>query len=244
MNRREQMLAALAIGPQWHLRPVRTGVDVDVAALQTPITLNQAGGGHPADAEIAAMDWPTLQAAVRDCRRCALCATRTRSVFGSGTPGTPWMLVGEAPERNEDLQGEPFVGAAGTLLDNMLAAISLSRSSSAYITNAVKCRPVDADGNDRAPSADEINSCRPFLTRQVQLVAPASLIALGKSAAMALLACEPTTTLESLRGSVHRYGVLPLVTTYHPAELLCTPVDKRKSWQDLCLAVDAHLAAA
>lgn len=243
MNRRLHMLAALAIGPQWHLRRESTGADVGVSALQIPMTPDHGGGGHPADAEIAAMDWPTLQAAVRECRRCTLCATRTRSVFGSGMPGTAWMLVGEAPGRNEDLQGEPFVGAAGKLLDNMLAAMSLSRGSSAYITNAVKCRPVDADGNDRAPSADEIASCRPFLARQVQLVAPTSLVALGQSAAMALLACEPATMLESLRGSVHRYGALPLVVTYHPAELLRTPVDKRKSWQDLCLAVDAHLAA-
>ena len=196
--------------------------------------------GRHTDAEIAGMDWVALQAAVSNCTRCALCRTRTRTVFGVGDPKAKWLFVGEGPGRNEDLQGEPFVGPAGKLLDNMLAAMALRRGRNAFIANVVKCRPTDASGKDRAPSVEEVAACKPYLLRQIALIAPDIILALGKTAAVALLDCEPTIAVSKLRGVVHRHGALPLVVTYHPAYLLRALVDKRKAWEDLCLAMDAH----
>lgn len=193
--------------------------------------------GRHTDAEIAAMDWDQLQSAVAGCTRCRLCETRNRTVFGVGDPKAQWLFVGEGPGRSEDQQGEPFVGPAGKLLDNMLAAMALRRGRNAFIANVVKCRPTDAAGKDRAPAADEAAACRPYLDRQIALIGPRIVLALGKTAATALLASEPSTTLAALRGRVHRYGPLPLVVTYHPAYLLRVPADKRKTWEDLCLAL-------
>lgn len=267
MNRRDQMLDALAIGPQWLHRqagavPVPVPDAVPDAVLPevtastvspaTPVSIAPASAeaavddpiGQYTDADIATMDWPALQAAVGNCRRCGLCTSRTRTVFGIGSPGTQWLFVGEGPGQAEDEQGEPFVGPAGKLFDNMLVAMTLQRSGDVFITNAVKCRPLDATGKDRAPTVAEVAACRPFLARQVALVAPAIVVALGKSAAISLLECEPATAVASLRGIVHRYGAVPLVVTYHPAYLLRMPVDKRKSWQDLCLAMAARTNSA
>ena len=266
MSRRDQMLDALAIGPQW-LRRQAGGVPVPlpdavpdaapeaatlIASATEPASIAPASAeividdqfGRYTNADIEAMDWPALQAAVGNCRRCNLCASRTRTVFGIGSPGAQWLFVGEGPGHVEDEQGEPFVGPAGKLFDNMLAAMTLQRGGNVFITNAVKCRPLDAAGKDRAPTVAEVAACRPFLARQVALVAPAILVALGKSAAISLLECEPATAVASLRGTVHRYGTLPLVVTYHPAYLLRMPVDKRKSWQDLCLAMETRASSA
>lgn len=262
MTRRDQMLDALAIGPQWLRREVAPAPpsgnpnlsllpDTDVAlvaALRSDLDNRQdstiGGVGRHTDTEIAGMDWAALQAAVSTCTRCDLCRSRTRTVFGAGDAKAKWLFVGEGPGRNEDQQGEPFVGPAGKLLDNMLAAITLRRGSNAFIANVVKCRPTDASGKDRAPSAEEVAACRPYLTRQIALIAPDIMIALGKTAAVALLGCEPTIAVSKLRGVVHRYGELPLVVTYHPAYLLRALVDKRKAWEDLCLAMDTHAGAS
>lgn len=196
--------------------------------------------GNYSDSQIAAMDWDALQAAVSTCTRCDLCRSRTRTVFGVGDPKATWLFVGEGPGRNEDQQGEPFVGPAGKLLDNMLAAMSLRRGRNAFIANVVKCRPTDASGKDRAPNAEEAAACRPYLLRQIELIGPRTIVALGKVAGISLTGSEPTVAVSKLRGVVHRFGALPLIVTYHPAYLLRTLVDKRKSWEDLCLAMDAH----
>jgi len=269
MTRRDQMIEALGIGPQWVVRrpaskpasknpPDLSAADGTAQSRQispeiTPanakVHVEQVGAGGFAengqhtDEAIAAMDWQTLQAAVNNCRRCSLCETRTRTVFGTGDPKAEWLFVGEGPGRNEDRQGEPFVGPAGKLLDNMLVAMTLRRGRNAFIANVVKCRPADASGKDRAPGMKEAAACKPYLSRQIALIQPSIIVALGKIAGVALLECEPTIAVSKLRGVVHRYGELPLVVTYHPAYLLRAPVDKRKAWEDLCLAMNTHSSA-
>ena len=174
-------------------------------------------------------DWEGLRAAVKDCRRCKLCETRTQTVFGVGPESAPLMVVGEGPGADEDAQGEPFVGRAGKLLDEMLRAIGRSRSDSVFIANVVKCRP---PGN-RDPEADEVEACRPYLEQQIRLVKPKLIVGLGRIAAQRLLATDQP--LSKLRGPVHSYGETrtPLFITYHPAYLLRSPREKAKSWDDL-----------
>ncbi len=190
------------------------------------------------------MDWPELKIRVRDCTACDLRAGCKQTVFGVGDEKANWLFVGEGPGAEEDEQGEPFVGAAGQLLDKMIAAIQskhgiqIKRGENAYIANIVKCRP---PGN-RVPHAEEIATCLPYLQRQIALIKPKIIVALGKTAANTLL--NKDTTLGSLRGKVHDYDGIPLIITYHPAYLLRTPQDKAKAWQDLCLAVDTFRAQA
>lgn len=179
-------------------------------------------------------DWPGLRAAVRDCRQCKLWRTRTQTVFGVGSETAPLMIVGEGPGADEDAQGEPFVGRAGKLLDEMLKAIGRSRRESdpeqaVFIANVVKCRP---PGN-RDPEADEVEACRPYLDRQIELVKPGLIVALGRVAATRLLATD--APLSRLRGPLYRYGPTqtPLLVSYHPAYLLRSPREKAKSWEDL-----------
>lgn len=181
----------------------------------------------------APADWDGLRAAVRDCQRCKLCATRTQTVFGVGPepgPGSaPLMIVGEAPGADEDAQGEPFVGRAGKLLDEMLRAIGCSRRDNVFIANVVKCRPPA----NRDPQTDEVDACRPYLEQQIQLIRPKLIVGLGLVAARRLLATD--APLARLRGPLHRYGEAntPLFITYHPAYLLRSPREKAKSWEDL-----------
>lgn len=191
---------------------------------------------------LAALDWPGLQQAVAACRACALCEGRQNTVFGVGATTADWMIVGEAPGEHEDAQGEPFVGQAGQLLDHMLRAVGLSRAadapSAAYIANVVKCRP---PGN-RNPAPAEIEQCAPYLRRQVALLQPKIILAMGRFAANALLADSVPDVarlpLGRLRGQVHAYGGVPVVVTYHPAYLLRNLPEKAKAWADLCLALD------
>ncbi|MBI3479321.1 MAG: uracil-DNA glycosylase [Nitrosomonadales bacterium] len=183
-------------------------------------------------AETANFDWPQLKAAVHNCTACKLRAGCTQTVFGVGDERADWLFVGEGPGADEDALGEPFVGQAGKLLDNMLMAIKLKRGNKVYIANIVKCRP---PGN-RTPEADEIAACMPYLERQIALIQPRVIVALGKVASNALLAKD--ATLASLRGQLHDFHGTPLVVTYHPAYLLRTPSEKAKAWQDLCLAVE------
>jgi len=189
---------------------------------------------------IATMDWSKLNEAVAACEQCGLCRGRKKTVFGVGDEKAKWLFIGEGPGRNEDMQGEPFVGPAGKLLDNMLAAIGLKRGDNAYIANIVKCRPTDEHGKDRPPSAQEVASCLPYLQRQIALIEPTVLVALGKTAALSLLGLDPATPVSKLRGTVHRYQGLPLVVTYHPAYLLRQLGDKSKAWSDLCLAMTTY----
>lgn len=190
---------------------------------------------------VAAMDWADLATAVAGCRACRLCDGRTRTVFGTGSQEAHWMVVGEAPGEHEDRQGEPFVGKSGQLLDAMLRAIGLSRDAAtpaeraAYIANAVKCRP---PGN-RNPQPDEMAACEPYLIRQVALLRPRIILAMGRFAVQSLLRTDEP--IGRLRGRVHRYEGVPLVVTYHPAYLLRNPQDKARAWDDLCRARQAML---
>ncbi len=187
-------------------------------------------------ADIGAMDWETLEASIQACTRCRLCEGRHHAVPGVGDRTARWLFVGEGPGRNEDMQGEPFVGPAGKLLDNMLRALGLARGANTYIANIVKCRPVGPDGRDRPPTPDEVAACLPYLQRQVALIRPDVIVALGKTAAVSLLGLDDNTALASLRGQPREYAGIPLVITYHPAYLLRKPVDKAKTWRDLCVA--------
>lgn len=186
------------------------------------------------EAAIADMPWTALAESVAGCTQCGLCRTRTNTVFGVGDQQAEWMLVGEAPGENEDLQGEPFVGQAGKLLDNMLAALGLARGRNVYIANVLKCRP---PGN-RNPEPEEVAQCEPYLKRQIALIKPKVIVVLGRFAAQSLL--RSTTPIGKLRGTVHTYEGIPVVVTYHPAYLLRTLTDKARAWEDLCLAREVH----
>ncbi|WP_025099316.1 uracil-DNA glycosylase [Burkholderia sp. A1] len=185
-----------------------------------------------AGVSVADLGWDELEARVADCQRCRLCEKRTQTVFGVGDREADWMLVGEAPGENEDKQGEPFVGQAGKLLDSMLHALSLERSNNVYIANVIKCRP---PGN-RNPEPDEVARCEPYLQRQVALVKPKLIVALGRFAAQTLLKSDGS--IASMRGRVHQYEGVPVIVSYHPAYLLRSLPDKSKAWADLCLARD------
>ena len=194
---------------------------------------------------IANMDWAALRETVAACTACKLCQGRTQTVFGVGHPQADWMVVGEAPGEQEDAQGEPFVGKSGQLLDNMLRALGVSRdatgadrSRQAYIANSVKCRP---PGN-RNPAPDELAQCEPFLVRQIALLQPKIILAMGRFAVQSLLrSAEP---IGKLRGRVHRYQGVPLIVTYHPAYLLRNLDEKARAWDDLCLAAETADAQA
>jgi DNA polymerase len=181
-------------------------------------------------AKVAAADWQQLRALVAECRACGLCQQRQQAVFGVGHERAPWLFVGEGPGADEDAHGDPFVGQAGKLLDSMLAAIGCARGREVYIANVVKCRP---PGN-RTPTPEEAAACAPFLDRQIELVQPKLIVALGKTAALRLL--ETESSLGALRGKVHRYKGIPVIVTYHPAYLLRTLPEKAKAWEDLVFA--------
>ena len=188
--------------------------------------------GHlaPRASRLVPPSWDELRTLVADCRACGLCQQRKQAVFGVGAESAPWLFVGEGPGADEDAQGEPFVGQAGRLLDSMLAAIGCARGRDVYIANVVKCRPPA----NRTPTHEEAQACAPFLDRQIELIAPKLIVALGKTAATRLLGTE--ASLASLRGKVHRYRDIPVVVTYHPAYLLRSLPEKAKAWEDLVFA--------
>lgn len=193
---------------------------------------------EPTAGPLDTLDWPALRAAVAACTACGLCQGRTQTVFGVGHPSAHWMVVGEAPGEQEDRQGEPFVGRSGQLLDSMLRALGLTRGDAepahqVYIANTLKCRP---PGN-RNPTPEELQRCEPFLVRQIALVRPRLILAMGRFAVQSLL--RSTEPIGRLRGRVHQYQGVPLVVTYHPAYLLRNPQDKARAWDDLCLAAEA-----
>ena len=213
MSRREEILAEMGLAPIWRLRDKSSAKETNVD--EKPLS---AGG------------WIELKQAVPACTACALHKGRTQTVFGVGDENADWLLVGEAPGAEEDRIGEPFVGQAGKLLDNMLAAIDLKRGANVYIANVLKCRP---PGN-RNPEPGEVERCTPFLKRQIALVRPKLIVAMGRFAAQTLLNTD--ATIASLRGRLHSYAGVPLIVTYHPAYLLRNLPDKAKAWADLVFA--------
>ncbi|MBK9132518.1 MAG: uracil-DNA glycosylase [Gammaproteobacteria bacterium] len=209
------------------------------AAAPAPVVMQAAPATDVAGGDVARLDWDALQARVKGCTLCGLEKTRTQTVFGVGNRQATWMVVGEAPGADEDRQGEPFVGRAGQLLNEMLWALGLAREA-VYIANVLKCRPP----NNRDPSPDEVACCEPYLKRQVALIRPRIILAVGRIAAQNLLKTD--TRIGALRGRVHRYADtgVPLIVTYHPAYLLRSPLEKRKTWDDLQLAARTLGAAA
>jgi DNA polymerase len=210
-------------------------VEADTASPVTTVDRAAAGGGAtPGD--VASMDAEALRGTILGCTACGLCETRTQAVPGVGSWTADLLVIGEAPGQEEDRRGEPFVGRAGQLLDRMLAAISLDRQT-VYITNLLKCRPP----NNRDPRADEVQACAGYLRRQIELIDPKAILSVGRISAQSLL--ETDDTIGRLRGRWHRFGPngTPLRVTYHPAYLLRSPAQKRKSWEDL-KAVRALLA--
>jgi len=207
MSRREEVLAEMGLSPTWVLRK------------KISLEKTEAPSG-----------WIPLKQAVPACTACGLHASRKQTVFGVGDENADWLLIGEAPGADEDRLGEPFVGQAGKLLDNMLAAIDLKRGENVYIANVLKCRP---PGN-RNPEPDEVAKCTPFLLQQISLIQPKLIVAMGRFAAQTLLNTD--ASIASLRGRIHSYAGVPLIVTYHPAYLLRTLPDKAKAWADLVFA--------
>jgi DNA polymerase len=235
MPDRDDILTELGLAPAWRLRARREGSSP--AGLRAPPPAAEgvpgAGGAGSADARaarIAMLEWRDFAADVDACTACGLARSRKKSVPGVGDAKAEWLFVGEAPGSEEDARGEPFVGQAGKLLDNMVAALGMKRGENVYIANVLKCRPP----NNRTPEPREVEACRPYLDRQIALIRPGLIVALGKSAAATLL--DTDATIASLRGRVHRYAGVPLVVTYHPAYLLRNLPDKAKAWEDLLFA--------
>jgi DNA polymerase len=209
MSRRDEVLAEMGFSPIWKLRTAAPRIEEPVRPQGS---------------------WIELKHAVPACTACGLHKGRTQTVFGVGDEQADWLLVGEAPGAEEDRLGEPFVGQAGRLLDSMLAALGLERSDNVYICNVLKCRP---PGN-RNPEPDEVAKCTPHLLRQIELVEPKLIVAMGRFAAQTLLNTD--ASIASLRGRVHQFAGRPLIVTYHPAYLLRNLPDKSKAWADLVFA--------
>jgi DNA polymerase len=234
----EAPAAAAAPATAAALAPAKAAADA-VPAPAAPVPTANARPAPPGQpqqrTDVATLGWDELRAAVAACQACALGRSRQQTVFGVGHPHAHWMIIGEAPGEQEDRQGEPFVGAAGQLLDNMLQAIGLTRAEApperqVFIANTLKCRPP----KNRNPEPAETAQCAPFLARQIALVQPRIILAMGRFAAQALLTSDEP--LGKLRGRVHQYRGVPVVVTYHPAYLLRTLADKARAWEDLCLA--------
>ena len=234
---REEILQEIGLWPQWRRRdaPDAGGADESPALQKRALKVGAVSAVLPLDARaagIAGMDWPQLKQSVTDCVACPLHEARNKTVLGVGDEAAEWLFVGEGPGAEEDASGEPFVGQAGKLLDNMLAAIKLKRGTNVYIANVVKCRPP----NNRNPEAFEAAQCEPYLHRQIELIRPKLIVALGKVAAVNLLKREASVT--SMRGRVHEYRGTPMIVTYHPAYLLRSLPEKAKAWEDLCFAAE------
>lgn len=247
MSRRDSMLREMGIAPLWRDRaspspqqatveappevsrpaaPVR--VEAAPARAVTPMVTPIVAQSSTVSAE--GLGWDELERRIRACQACRLGERRTQAVPGVGDREADWLFVGEGPGAEEDARGEPFVGQAGKLLDAMLASLGLARGHKVYIANAVKCRP---PGN-RTPEADEIATCHPYLDRQIELIQPRIIVALGRPAAQTLLGGE--IKIAAARGRLFQRKGVPVVVTYHPAYLLRNPQDKARAWEDLCFA--------
>jgi len=235
-SRRDEMLREMGIEPRWRLRGTAAVAAAGTETAVAAVPAEPAGAAPDAPsarpAAVPGPGWEELKARVASCTACALHQKRNRTVFGVGDEQADWLFVGEGPGAEEDAQGEPFVGQAGKLLDNMLASIELRRGGNVYIANIVKCRP---PGN-RNPEPEEALACSAHLQRQIELIRPKLIVALGKVAAVNLLGRD--ASIAALRGKVHEHRGIPLIVTYHPAYLLRTLNDKAKAWQDLRFAVD------
>ncbi|MDE2078352.1 MAG: uracil-DNA glycosylase [Burkholderiales bacterium] len=251
-ERQRAMLREMGIPPFWPVEPETAAVMATEAVAapvpapvpsepikpKQPIAVAQVLDALPQARRpdgVESMDWPALREAVAHCRACDLCGSRTQTVFGVGHIEAQWMIVGEAPGEQEDKQGEPFVGRAGQLLDRMLAALDLTRAESTadkqvYIANVLKCRPPA----NRNPLPPEVAQCEPYLLRQMALVQPRVVLAMGRFAVQSLL--KTSEAIGRLRGKVHEVQGVPVIVTYHPAYLLRNPADKALVWDDLCLA--------
>ncbi len=228
MTRRDSILREMGLAPLWRLRNKPAAeVGAPAETIQLPSALPT---GDERARRIAAMGWDELRTAVAECRDCRLCEQRKQAVLGVGDVEADWLFVGEGPGAEEDERGEPFVGQAGKLLDAMLAAIDLQRGKKVYIGNVVKCRP---PGN-RTPEPEETAACFPYLQRQIELIRPKLIVALGKPAAETLLDAE--VKVGAARGRLFDYRGIPLIVTYHPAYLLRNLPEKAKAWEDLCFA--------
>lgn len=249
---REQMLVEMGISPIWverepdsHLRTaaveiaqteietigkeqISSSANTSSAVHKTQTT--EPSAAFPSIPTVDALNWPELGQQVANCQACPLCQQRKQAVLGVGDTQAEWLFIGEGPGAEEDTQGEPFVGQAGKLLDNMLLALDINRNQKVYIANAVKCRP---PGN-RTPEQAEIATCRPYLERQVALINPKIIVLLGKVAVSSVL--KEDKTLTSMRGQRFEYAGIPVVVTYHPAYLLRNLPDKAKAWEDLLFA--------
>jgi DNA polymerase len=230
VNRRALILDELGLLPLWVRRERAHPPPAKAERTAPGETAPVLTAADDRASRIARMSWPELRESVTTCTACGLHAGRKQAVLGVGDEQADWLFVGEGPGAEEDARGEPFVGQAGRLLDNMLAAIGLKRGNDVYIANTVKCRP---PGN-RAPEPGEAAQCEPYLLRQIALLQPKLIVALGKTAASILLKTD--ASLGSLRGRVYQFQGIPLLVTYHPAYLLRTLADKAKSWEDLCQA--------
>jgi uracil-DNA glycosylase len=256
MNHRDAYLIEMGLGPLWRVREgvesresrVESEQQNVVAPVATEQSVNHAEGAAPTPLSVGAapsprlatpdsrlsaisnMEWPALKTAVAECRACDLCKARKQAVLGVGDTQADWLFVGEGPGAEEDERGEPFVGQAGKLLDAMLAAIDLKRGEDVYIANAVKCRPP----NNRTPEPDETAACWPYLQRQIDLLQPKLIVALGRPAAQTLLQTE--IKISASRGKLFDYRGIPVIVMYHPAYLLRTLQDKARAWEDLVFA--------
>lgn len=232
-DRRKQILNELNLLPLWHLKSEtqhqshQSTPSTEFGTVVEPLQPAMMATPSP---PIHQMDWDQLKQSVSQCTLCPLHQTRTNTVFGVGDEHADWLFIGEGPGAREDELGEPFVGQAGKLLDQMLAAIGLKRGDRVYIANIVKCRPP----NNRNPSTAEAKQCEPYLSRQIAMIKPKLIVALGKVAAQNLL--NNDDSIASLRGKIHDYHSTPLIVTYHPAYLLRSLPEKAKAWKDLCFA--------
>ncbi len=269
-QRHTLFLQEMGFPVQWHSKqakqalPNMASARESAAALQTPLPESSSSSSpsfpssslrlssEPSEeclslttepvSGVATMNWAELNAAVARCTACSLCRERQQTVFGRGDQKPHWLVIGDTPNEKDEVEGIPFAEQEGSLLNNMLRAIGLSIDGSVYFTNLVKCRAQDEAGNLRPPSAEEIHACRPFLQRQIQLMQPRLILALGKTAAQALR--SPDVSAGPLRGVVHRMKDssvdIPMVATWHPSILLRQPAEKRQVWADLCLAKNHH----
>ena len=236
-NRRKIILKELDLLPLWHIKSENlqnTAVSASFSNQEDQYKKRPASNisNDTRRQQILHMDWDQLKAEVAHCTACALSQARTQTVFGVGDENADWLCIGEGPGAREDATGEPFVGPAGELLDNMLSAVGLKRGNNVYIANIVKCRPP----NNRNPEPNETKQCEPYLARQIESIKPKIILALGKIAAQNLLKCDDN--ISSLRGKLHQYFGIPVIVTYHPAYLLRSLSDKAKAWEDLCFAKD------
>lgn len=224
-----EMLEEMGIAPRWVLKGASPS-QVSNRADDEAHTVSAVPPNEEPSAVLSDDGWSSLEKQIYQCQQCDLCQHRHQAVVGVGDKKPLWLFIGEAPGAEEDVQGEPFVGQAGRLLDNMLKSLGLKRGDGVYIANAVKCRP---PGN-RTPSPKEMATCKPFLLKQIEFLTPRLIVLLGKSAVHSVLGEEKP--LGQLRQQRFSFGEIPVVVTYHPAYLLRNLPDKSKAWEDLLFA--------